>query len=212
MKRISAIVGLAVICGLTTSALFAQGSASGAIHVKDDAGQAINIEFNARAKGGGAGEGVLTFSGQTSLADPDTENGGSSTNLGLSMKVDLDCLVVNQNQAAMSGIVRDSSVEAYRGKRVLLAVEDGGEGSKAAPDKFTFGSYQLQAMNWFPTDAEVPNDNGWKFTWIATDAERPDDRGVPISRSTDVDCRSFSLSAYGYVDIPQGSGNVQVRP
>jgi hypothetical protein len=214
MKRIPtvAILTLVLVCGLTTGAVFAQGSASGGIHVKDDAGQALNIEFTAKA-GATGGDGVLTFGGTAAVSDPSDESLAKSPELvQLTLKVDLDCVVVQGNQAAMSGIVRDSSVDTYRGRRVVLAVEDGGEGSKAAPDKYALGIYGLHPVTWFPTDAELDFDDGWKFSWLATDAERPDDRGVPNTRSTDVDCHSFSLATYGYVDIAQGSGNVQVRP
>ena len=209
MRRIPSVASLTVVllCGLTSQTVFAQ-SASGAIHVKDDAGQSINIEFNAKTEGSG-GNGTVMFSGTTASSDAE---GTSSQSTALSVKIDVDCVVVKDNQAAMSGLVRESSVDAYRGRRVLLAVEDGGEGSKAPPDKYTFGVYQPQTMKWFPSDSELDFDGGWKFTWFATDAERPDDRGVPISRNTDVDCHSFALTTYGYVDIPQGSGNVQVRP
>jgi hypothetical protein len=211
MRRIQrvAILTLVLLCGLTTRTVFAQ-SASGAIHVKDDAGQTMNIEFTAQAQGASGGNGMLMFSGTAASSDPNQE--ASSQPIPLSVKIDLDCVVVKNNQAAMSGLVRESSVDAYRGRRVLLAVEDGGEGIKAEPDKYTWGVYEPQAMKWFPSDSELDFDNGWKFTWIATDAERPDDRGVPISRNTDVDCHSFALATYGYIDIPQGSGNVQVRP
>lgn len=201
----------AVTSVVTVSAAFAGGSASGAIHVAAGDGHKKNIEFIARAGSDGAGEGQMTFSGPAELPDSEEEGTGKGLVANLHLKIDFDCVVVNENRAAMSGIIRDANVDGYAGRRALLSVEDGGEGKNAAPDKFTWGMYNGETITWFPTDAEVDGDSGWKYSWIATDAERPDDVGVPNRRSTAVDCRSFSLSSYDYIDIPQGAGNVQVR-
>ena len=214
MKRFPtvAILTLAVLCGLSTGTVFAQITATGSIHVKDDVGQALDIEFNARSQGTTGGTGVLTFSGTTAKPDQNEENFGNTTEfVKLTLKVDLDCVKAEGNRAAMSGIIRDSSVDAYRGQRVLLAVEDGGEGSNSTPDKYIWGFYGVQNMNWVPSDSELAFDNGWTYTWFATDAERPDDAAVPTTRNNDVDCRAFSLTAWNYTDIPHGGGNVQVH-
>ena len=132
----------------------------------------------------------------------------------MSMKVDFDCVSINGKNAAMSGIVQSASVTGFAGQRVILAVEDGGEGAKADPDKFTWGVYGVQRIKWFPTDAELEFDNGWKLSWTATDAEREDDRGIVIRHGDEqtVDCRSFPVAAYALEELGQGTGNIQVRP
>lgn len=171
------------------------------------------IQFNARAQGSGA-KGQMTFTGTSEISNEDVDGEGTAGTplTGASMTVDLDCLRVNGNQAAMSGVITASSVAQLVGTRALLSVEDGGEGKNAARDKFSWGVYRASAMNWTPSDAEVPGDAGWAFTWIATDAERNDDAGVPTTRNTSVDCKSFPLGSYAFEELAHGAGNIQVRP
>jgi hypothetical protein len=193
---------------------FADGKATGGFHVPVDGGR-IDVEFNARSTDtSGSGDGQMTFSAPVQLgADEDSTDRGSISNV--SVTVDFDCVSVTGNRAAMSGLVRSASVNGFVGRRVVLVVEDGGEGINAAPDKFTWGMYADQKLKWHPADAELKFDDGWDRTWIATDAERPDDKGVTFRRSeeTPIDCRSFPLSSYTLVDLPaQGGGNIQVNP
>jgi hypothetical protein len=63
----------------------------------------------------------------------------------LSLRVAIDCLKVNGNRAVLAGLVKESNVGAYIGRRMLLAVEDGGEGHNAAPDRYTWGQYRSTA-------------------------------------------------------------------
>jgi len=171
------------------------------------------IQFNAKAQGSGA-KGQMTFTGTSEISNEDVDGEGTTAGAltGASMSVDLDCLRVNGNQAAMSGVITASSVAQLVGTRAILSVEDGGEGKKDSPDKFSWGVYRASAMNWTPSDAEVPGDAGWMFSWIATDAERNDDAGVPNSRSTSVDCKSFPLGSYAFEEVAHGAGNIQVKP
>lgn len=192
---------------------FAQ-SASGAIHVKTDDGNR-DIEFNARTSGSGA-TGEIKFSAPLSIPNQDVDEDGTG-DLELSMttvslRIEVDCLRVDGNRASIGGVVTDSSVSGYVGRRMVLTVEDGGEGSKAPPDRYTWGQYRSTAGSWTASDAELVFDPGVGLTWIATDAERTDDAGISSVRSTTVDCSSFPLSSYALEDLPQGSGNVQVRP
>jgi hypothetical protein len=131
------------------------------------------------------------------------------------MQVDVDCIRVSGNRASMSGVITSSSASGYTGLRAILAVEDGGEGSKSDPDRFTWGAYRSTAQTWTPEDAEVPGDNGAMFTWFASDAERFDDVPVPAGYSQSqnpVDCKSFGLGAYAFEALAHGSGNIQVKP
>jgi hypothetical protein len=74
------------------------------------------------------------------------------------------------------------------------------------------GIYDSSKPNWIPVDAEDPNDIGATLKWIAKDAERDDDVGIPSQRDTTIGCTSFPLSSYSFVNIPHGSGNLQVKP
>jgi hypothetical protein len=61
-------------------------------------------------------------------------------------------------------------------------------------------------------DAELEFDSGVGLSWIATDFEREDDAGVPSTLPSEIDCQSFPLSSYALESLPQGSGNIQVKP
>ena len=201
-------IPLAVAAILVVPSLFAAG-ASGGFHFRS-----MNIEFNARAADATSpASGLMNFSAPVEISSGDGESTGVTSTARLTLKADFDCVAVSGNNAVMSGIVRAASVKGYNGQRIILAVQDGGEGSKAPADKFSWGVYGDHAITWFPTDAELENDGGWKLSWIATDAERDDDKGIEINhRDQPVDCHSFALAAYTLDELPQGSGNIQVRP
>ena len=203
---------LLVITLFTLPAL--AGSASGGFHAGSAAG-AMNIEFEARATdASGGGTGSITFQSPIVLSEDEDNPFGSTGPTDLRAKVEIDCLRVSGNRAAMSGTIRDANVVGYTGRRVLLTVEDGGEGANAAPDKFTWGVYNVETVTWFPTDAELKFDDGAKLQWRATDAERDDDVGIEVNgrHQNETTCRSFDLAAYDLVSLPRGSGNIQVRP
>jgi hypothetical protein len=172
------------------------------------------IQYNARMHGSSA-QGEMTFTGAIAISNEDVDGEGSTatalTNVTLTVK--LDCLRIQGNRAAMSGLVTASSYAPYVGVRALLAVEDNGEGVKAPDrDKFTWGVYRNTTPGWMPSDFEVPGDNGAMFTWYASDFERPDDVPVLSTKSSIVDCKTFPFGAYGFEDAPHGGGNIQVKP
>jgi len=193
---------------------FAQ-SVSGGFHVVTDDGTR-NIEFNAKLDANGSASGDLKFTGPLSIPDQDVDGDGtgdpSVTATTLSLRVGIDCLKVQGNRAVLAGLVKESSISAYVGRRMLLTVEDGGEGENAAPDRYTWGQYRSTPATWVASDAELDVDSGVGLTWIATDAERTDDTGIPSNRPAAVDCKTFSFSSYALEDLPHGSGNIQVRP
>jgi hypothetical protein len=204
---------LALSMLVLSPAAFAQ-SASGAIHINTEDGTR-NIEFNAQVSGSGA-MGQIKFSAPFSIPNQDVDEDGTGdlelSTTTVSLRVDVDCLRVDGNRASLGGVVTDASVSGYVGRRMLLTVEDGGEGSKAPPDRYTWGQYRSTTGSWTASDAELVFDAGVGLTWIATDAERTDDVGVSSTHPATVDCNSFPLSSYALEDLPQGSGNVQVRP
>lgn len=192
------------------------GQASNGDFQFDLAGASGSIQYDARGQGSGV-HGQMTFAGATELSNEDVDgngNGGSSVS-NMAMTVSFDCLKVQGNRAAMSGVVTSSSVPEYIGTRALLAVEDNGEGKHASSlDRFTWGVYRNPANTWVPSDAEVPGDNGAMFTWYATDAERFDDVGRPSSQNQNgtVDCKSFGFDSYAFEALPLGAGQIQVKP
>lgn len=208
MKRLSHAMVLVLLLSstatLSSTSINNSGPAvNGDFHFTVGDGLERSVEFSAR----------IDKDGQT--------NGGMSYNhpglppdySAVSMKAEFDCLVIRGHNAVMSGLITDSNVGSVIGYRVLLVVEDNGEGRKASElDKLTWGIYEPLASGWIPTDAEVPGDQGALLDWLATDAERNDDLGIPARRSTVVGCHSFSISSYSFIDILHGGGNVQVKP
>ncbi|HJW96060.1 MAG TPA: hypothetical protein VJ901_20800 [Thermoanaerobaculia bacterium] len=190
-------------------------SASGGFHVVTDDGTR-NIEFNARVSTGGATSGEIKFSGPVTIPDQNVDDDGSGdvgmTMTTVSLRVDVDCLRIDGNRAALSGLVTDSNISAFVGRQMVLTVEDGGEGKNAAADRYTWGQYHSGNPKWTASDAELEFDPGVGLTWIATDAERTDDAGIPSSHSSVIDCHSFPLVSYALEDLAQGSGNIQVKP
>jgi hypothetical protein len=177
-------------------------------------GASGGIQYDARVQGS-SGRGQITFNGALEVPNEqaDGEDGGGTRVANVALNVTVDCVRVKGNRAAMSGVVTASNVPEYMGIRAMLAVEDGGEGSKAPSlDKFTWGVYRPSGMNWTPEDSEVPGDAGWVFTWYASDAERPDDTPVMTTRGSTVDCTTFGFDSYSFEDVPHGAGNIQVKP
>jgi hypothetical protein len=198
---------------LAAAAVSVQGqSTTGGFHY-GLAGASGAVQFEARMQGSsGSGHVDLTGTQAVSNDSGDDTGGSEATQTTVSVRVDVDCLRVSGNRAVMSGSIVSATIPGYIGAQAILAVEDGGEGGNAAPDRFTWGLYHVNDPTWTPSDAEVPGDAGAFFSWIATDAERPDDVGIPAGADapTGVDCTTFSLDAYAFEPI--GNGNLQVRP
>ncbi|HEV2913986.1 MAG TPA: hypothetical protein VGX92_11960 [Pyrinomonadaceae bacterium] len=200
------------------SAESSEQSAQGSFKYTLEDGPTKYIEFKAISNGEGKASGKMIFSGAEEIPDQDVDGTGSKEFSGrienLQIEVEFDGLVVERNRAVMSGTVTGSTIGEYIGNRVLLVVEDNGEGieDKERADRFTLGLYRPVEMGWIPADAELEKDDGWGMTWIATDAEREDDKGIPSRPSTEITCQSFPLGTYDFVDIAEGVGNIQVQP
>jgi hypothetical protein len=209
----TARVSFVSIVLLAAVTLSAQGqSATGGFNY-GLAGATGSVQFEARMQGtSGRGHVDLTGTQNVSNDSVDDTGGPGATSTTVSVRVDVDCLKVSGNRAVMSGSIISATIPAYVGAQAILAVEDGGEGVNAPPDRFTWGVYHANDPTWTPSDAEVPGDAGAFFSWIATDAERPDDVGIPAGANapTGVDCKTFGFDAYAYEPI--GNGNLQVRP
>ena len=197
------------------SALDSGPSANGNFQFVVGDGVTRYIDFNAKTDKDGMTKGEMTFTDPSGVAPTDPDNPGdpSSSSPRVLIKVEFDCLVVKGTRAVMSGVIVSSNFPNSMGQRVLLTVEDNGEGLTApASDRLAWGIYGNPIGGWTPSDAEREDDQGWFSTWLAKDAERGDDVGVPNSRSTVIGCQSFSLSSYSFVNVDHGYGNIQVKP
>jgi len=187
-------------------------SATGSFQFVLDGDQPRFLEFNAREQNKGEIVGQMTFSDPNVIPVGDPDATGDASSPGALIQAKFDCLKITGNRAVMSGVISESNILSAIGLRVLLVVEDNGEGVNALTDKLTWGVYQPAGGAWVPKDAERDDDNGAGLSWLATDFERPDDVGIPSNQSKTIGCESFSLSAYSFVDILHGGGNVQVQP
>lgn len=209
-------VAAVLLVSLASPALTRAGndgpSASGKFQFSLADDQPRYLEFNARIQNNGRTVGDMTFSDPTvvPVGDPDATGGPSTA--GALVRASFDCLKITGNRAVMSGIISESNILSAVGLRVLLVVEDNGEGVNAINDRLTWGIYQPSASGWVPKDAEREDDTGAGLKWIATDFERTDDPGVPSDQSKVVGCESFSLASYDFTDVKHGGGNIQVQP
>jgi len=172
------------------------------------------VEFDAQKLADGSTSGSLFFSDEATIVYQDVDGAGDPEEkyAGAYIKADLDGIVVNDNQAVMSGTVRDSSIPYLIGLRVLLTVEDNGDNTRV-PDKLTWGVYKFVKRDWVPSDAEWKDDPGVGLTWWATDAERRDDKGYQMPRpDVPVDTLSFPVASYAFVDTSDGVGDIRVQP
>jgi hypothetical protein len=211
MKWLTCALTVAVfaIFGSITSPLASAPSgpsANGDFQFTLEDGISRSVQFNARIHKDGKSTGEMTFN------DPGNPNDSNEPRPAIFVKAAFDCLTINDNRAVMSGAITEANNPEAVGHRVLLVVEDDGEGINANLDKLTWGVYEPTSKNWVPQDFEVPGDTGALLDWIATDFERPDDIGIPARQSDIVGCTTFSLSAYAFMDVRHGQGNIQIRP
>ena len=207
MKRAAS---LSILVLLVAFPLLAQSSAQGSFNFKGPEGLQT-IDFTALSDGRSA-QGSFTLSGPTLVSDGDlNEEDPKQTYLvkDFTMKVTVDCVSALGTRMTMGGIISDSNVRSMIGRVALLTVEDNDLNEKDPTDRFTFGSYWDKDISWFPTDAEVRDDAGWSMSWWATDAERKDDVGYMISRTRQVNCRSYPVAAHEL--DPIGEGRVTVN-
>src|SRR5689334_15992449 len=184
-------------------------SATGSFQFAIEENQPKYLDFNARQQNNGRTVGEMTFTDPNATVVTDPDAGTNEPATGASIRASFDCLKIEGNRAVMSGLIVESNVPAAIGLRVLLVVEDNGEGINApSNDRLTWGVYRNPATGWTAKDSERDDDNGALLSWIATDSERTDDGGIPSNQSRIIGCQSFPLSSYSFVDITHGGGNV----
>ena len=191
-------------------------AAAGAFRFSAGDGRTKYSEFDAATARDGGAQGGMVFRGPAIFPKQDVDGEGKDGFEGrlsdLLIEAKFDGMVVEKNRAVMSGVVTASTLGEYIGLRVLLVVEDNGDGTDPkAQDKFTWGLYKTAEEHWVPTDAERKDDDGALLSWTATDAERDDDKGVPSKSSKIVGCQSFPVSSYSLLDVEAGEGDLRVR-
>lgn len=209
------ILSALFLSGLAASALTARAeSASGTYQFTVDDKAVKYVEFDAQRFADGRVSGSMFLSDEATIVYQDVDGVGDPREkyAGVYIKADLDGIVVEENQAVMSGTVRDSSIPYLVGLRVLLTVEDNGDNTRV-PDKLTWGVYKFIKKDWKPSDAEWENDPGVGLTWWATDLERRDDKGYQMPRpDVPADTQSFPVAGYSFVDVADAVGDITVKP
>lgn len=208
-----ALFMLGLAAPLLVTAQTAGQSASGTYQFSFQDGYTKYVKFDAKVLADGSITGSMFLSDEAPLYEQDVDGTGDPTakESGFYVKAEFDGLMVNQNQAVMSGTIMDSSIRDYVGQRVLLAVEDNGDNTRTL-DKLVWGIYRPVAKGWKPGDAELEEDPGVDLKWVATDAERKEDVGIKMPLSETVDTHSFPLSSYSFVDVERVAGDIRVQP
>jgi hypothetical protein len=183
------------------------------------------VEFEAVGQGEGKATGSIYFSDEAVITIQDVDGTGEEKGrfAGYNLKADVDGMVVTEQEviidkevvlekrAVLSATIRDSSVLALVGQRVLLTVADYGDNPRV-PDRVTWGVYKPIDRRWIPADAELKEDPGVGLRWWATDAERKDDVGYAMPRDESFGTQTFPPSSYGFVDAENISGDIRVTP
>jgi len=211
IKAPASILAL-LLFGFLAPQLAAAQAAAGTYQFTFEDGYTKSIDFDARTLADGSATGQMYLSDEAKITYRDVDGTGDKeiTYPGFYIKAALDGLVVDKNQAVMSGTIRESNIPAMVGQRVLLTVEDNGDNTRE-PDRLTWGVYQPVVRDWKPSDAEWKEDPGVGMTWWATDAERRDDVGIQMPRSEEIGTKSFPVSSYAFADIKSGAGDIVVR-
>jgi hypothetical protein len=191
-------------------------SAIGKFEILNDDGPTRLLQFSALATKDGQTFGEVVFQDAVGTHTPKIDNSSdfsSDAQKQFFLRAKVDCLVVKDNRAVMSGNVTESSFERYIGRRFLVVTQDNGDGLiPAQRDKISYGIYRPTIKNWYATDEERPEEGVGPLSWLATDLERPEDEGRISSKDETVGCQTFSLSSFSFVDAKHGRGSVQVRP
>jgi hypothetical protein len=218
IKAFASVLALVLLSFATSQLATAQTagqSAKGTYQFSFEDGYAKYADFDAATQADGSTTGQIFFSDEQEVTDQDVDGTGdpnlTQTYQGFYVRATFDGLVINNNQAVMSGTVNDSSTRYLIGQRVLLTVEDNGDNTRVA-DKLTWGFYQQVEKRWVASDAELSVDPGVGMTWVATDAERRDDQGVSMPMREKIDAKTFPLSTYSFDDAARAAGDITVEP
>jgi hypothetical protein len=171
-----------------------------------------HFNFNAVTQQDGSVSGHLTLRNPEVAPEQDVDNTGEpgleALPDGVELTADVDNLNISGNRATLSGVIRQASAQRYVGLRVILTIEDNGEGTDT-PDKITWGFYQ-RVTERLVTDFENPEAGAYPVgrKFLATDAENPE-AGAFLVGESDFDSQTFPLTSYVLTDI--NGGNIQLH-
>ena len=149
------------------------------------------FEFDAAEHEDGSVTGYVTFSDPTALADQDVDGTGEAglegRPEGLEVTIAVDSLKIEGRRAALSGTVSSTNHPRYAGLRVMLTVEDRGDGGEpAARDRITWVVYR-----------------GGAGGWLASDTDNPD-AVAPVVIERGFDAERFPLSSFTLARLDEG--------
>lgn len=220
MKSIKfAILALSLLI-LSASGAYAQSSSGNWQFTYTDS-LLKTADFDAATQLDGSTTGSLRLSDEQPIyyqdVDGTREAGTTDKYNGFTISASFDGLIVmNTNEAVMSGTIRDATIPSLIGMRVLLAVKDNGDNTKVF-DKLRWSVSKFVERTWTPSDAELKTDPGVGLTWVATDYERKDDRGVQMPvKSQPADTSTYPVAAFELTntsdDPPRAAGDIVVKP
>src|SRR6476659_6623710 len=162
MKRVAS---LSILVLSLAFPLVAQTSAQGSFSFKGTEGlQTFNFDASGDER---SAQGTFTLAGPTLVSDGELDQEDPKQTIlvkDFTMKVTVDCRSTVGTRVTLGGTVSDSNVRSMIGRVAMLTVEDNDLNEKDPTDRFTFGSYWQKDITWFPSDAEVPGDAGWKMS------------------------------------------------
>jgi hypothetical protein len=211
--RFPSLLALALLTFAAAQTAAAQSAASGSYQFTLTGDKNLKtVEFSAQTNADGSTTGSIYFTDQATITIQDVDGSGEKGRFaGYDLKVDVDGMVVNKNQAVMSGTVSSSSVIDFVGQRVLLTVEDNGDNTRV-PDRLTWGVYKQIKRDWVPSDAELKEDPGVGLKWWATDYEVKGDRGYQMPRDESINAQTNPIIAYDFADADNTAGDIRVSP
>lgn len=172
-----------------------------------------HFNFNAVTHPDGSVTGHLSLRNPEAAPEQDVDGTGDPGLEGLpdgvELTADLDGMNISGHRAALSGVVRTASNQRYVGLKIVLTVEDTGEGDAEGHDKITWGFYQ-RVIPRLVADFENPEAGAYLVgvKILASDAENPE-AGAFFVGDSDIDSSSFPLSSYALNDI--NGGNIQIH-
>ena len=209
--RFTTLLALLVMgCALSQTAAAQSASGSYQFTLRTDK-YLKYVEFSAETLADGSAAGSIYFTDEAVITIQDVDGTGEEKGryLGYNLKAEVDGLIVDKNRAVISATIRDSSILALVGQRVLLTVEDNGDNTRVL-DTLTWGIYKPIKRDWVASDGELKEDPGVGLTWWATDAERRDDVGYKMPREETFDTKTFPMAAYGFEAITNTGGDIRV--
>ena len=196
-----------------SSATIDKASANGHFRISIPDETAKTLEFNAQLAADDSTSGEMIFREvETRVPAASDDATEPQSNKPLFIRAEFDCLVVDGNKAVMSGGVTEASADRYIGRRIVLAVEDNGNGDiPGKRDRLTWGIYRTIRESPSPIDIDQPDGPAGPISWISKDIDRDDDPGVLSNTRQEIGCRTFPISSFTFISANLGKGEVHVR-